>query len=976
MAKAVVSTPHFFVGAAMTMSPKPWLPPEGRGWRDIFEVLLDSDTARVAPDYSGFSEDPAIKTPVGLSDEFYEQLPEEFQICAVVGATGSGKTNIVRELQEHYDIETVEPEVFEANNRALVSNRAFIDRNTGKNGSIDLLGACGLNTVHTWLQPYGTLSVGEKMRAGMALVLGQAPPVGELFDRGDGEGRARQGLIYDDFGSMMDGLSAQAAARALAKIVRQRNWKFVIIATNKWNLVKILNPDMLVLADYKTSHWHGGSKGLRWTRPPVAGGRAGGRIRPGQMVSVSADGPQMPNDIVVSWSTDAALQFQSGSGQAGWVGQPDKLPLHPTRAFHVYPEFFPDPEATEWDPSAVTGGGVGPAFTYTKQYGATVIIEKKSTVVMDDHVQKVAGSFELELAETKPRADLAMGETITFICKTPVTVLSINETHRLLRNPRAIIGLVVGPSGSGKSECLSQLKEDASKPVGWAQTSVSETDAVIMDLTHGLGMPWGKQLATISDLGRLITNHSWFGVLPDRRGSGFYLTDEQKGAVIFDIADAAALDHSCLLKPFHALSAGQQWQAELARSLAELYCQCRFMSSIDERKKLVSPLWMKPLVVIVDEFATKLDRITAECVTKGVSALLRTWQDSSFLSACPKVLTVIVASAHDDVHKWLIPDWVVQTGTSAGGATANAGLWLLDAAGTVYRKYRELTRNRIQVSKLAFAVVPRQLHRPRGVKEVPQSVFGGAPLWLHSVKECRDKLDQYHDEQVRSFIRRVLEETVQLKFKLTHVDKLGGTERSLKIFGELFSRHHYLASSPPRSMRGVILRCERLMVLSAIGDENVGATVLPVCESKGIVIGFHGISVLTGGGERSTGLVWSEARVVVLPQWQGFGIGPRMSSLVGSALVGSKPSSITLYSTTCHPRLGPWRDRNDKEWRPTWRNHTYTSSTSFGKPTQERYVYAHKFVGAGSSDGVSPSAREEVDKVAKRRRVQDQEDKD
>ena len=141
-----------------------------------------------------------------------------------------------------------------------------------------------------------------------------------------------------------------------------------------------------------------------------------------------------------------------------------------------------------------------------------------------------------------------------------------------------------------------------------------------------------------------------------------------------------------------------------------------------------------------------------------------------------------------------------------------------------------------------------------------------------------------------------------------------------------------------------------------------------MCESKDAAVAFHGINILAGGGERASGHVWCETRVVVLPQWQGYGLGPRMSSLVGSALKGSQPRSIALYSTTCHPRLGPWRDRHSNEWRPTWRNHTRSSVTSFGKKTHDRYVYAHKFVGGGlSRAGDDEDAGSDVE--AKRRRA-------
>lgn len=104
-----------------------------------------------------------------------------------------------------------------------------------------------------------------------------------------------------------------------------------------------------------------------------------------------------------------------------------------------------------------------------------------------------------------------------------------------------------------------------------------------------------------------------------------------------------------------------------------------------------------------------------------------------------------------------------------------------------------------------------------------------------------------------------------------------------------------------------------------------------------------------------------ESRLVVLPAFQGFGIGPRLSSLVGDRLLAA---GFRFFSRTHHPRLGRFRDINER-WRPSWDNHKVDRSRGMASGAlakkkakrgnspsggsdackQQAHVFAHQYIG-------------------------------
>ena len=139
------------------------------------------------------------------------------------------------------------------------------------------------------------------------------------------------------------------------------------------------------------------------------------------------------------------------------------------------------------------------------------------------------------------------------------------------------IGLIVGPSGSGKSTLLSQFG---------GETFVD----------------WDASLA--------VASH-------------FFNADEAR-----DKLGAVGLNSiPAMLRPYHALSTGQQFRADMARKLID--------------------------GAVIDEFTSVVDRNVA----KSCANALRRYVANGAVS------NIVLATCHYDVIEWLEPDWIFDTST-------------------------------------------------------------------------------------------------------------------------------------------------------------------------------------------------------------------------------------------------------------------------------------------------------------------------
>lgn len=157
------------------------------------------------------------------------------------------------------------------------------------------------------------------------------------------------------------------------------------------------------------------------------------------------------------------------------------------------------------------------------------------------------------------------------------------------------VGLVVGPSGSGKTSMGRQIFGEAAfyKPQGWP------ADTPIVDAIAPDG-DFDNVTAALAAVG-LGTVPSW-------------------------------------LRPYHVLSNGEQFRADLARIIAEA-----------------------PAEVVIDEFTSVVDRQIAKI---GALAFQKSWKRTGGKA--------VLLSCHYDIVDWVEPDWVFDTGT---GQFARGSLW-------------------------------------------------------------------------------------------------------------------------------------------------------------------------------------------------------------------------------------------------------------------------------------------------------------
>lgn len=106
------------------------------------------------------------------------------------------------------------------------------------------------------------------------------------------------------------------------------------------------------------------------------------------------------------------------------------------------------------------------------------------------------------------------------------------------------------------------------------------------------------------------------------------------------LAHAGLADARLIVRPARTLSDGEAWRLGLARAMARVV-----------RSK-------RETVVVADEFCSLLDRVTAA----GVCRSLRRWVDRVGRGR------FVLATAHDDVVRWLAPDRVIRLSLAEASA--------------------------------------------------------------------------------------------------------------------------------------------------------------------------------------------------------------------------------------------------------------------------------------------------------------------
>jgi len=143
---------------------------------------------------------------------------EGWNIIAIIGASGSGKSTILNELSKSYG--GVKSPSFD--DRPIISNL-----NLPPKEASELLCAIGLASVPSWCRPLHNLSNGEQYRAKLA----------QIISKNDLS-------IVDEYTSVIDRNSAKAMSNALQKYIRRNNKK-IILASCHYDILPFLQPDLI-----------------------------------------------------------------------------------------------------------------------------------------------------------------------------------------------------------------------------------------------------------------------------------------------------------------------------------------------------------------------------------------------------------------------------------------------------------------------------------------------------------------------------------------------------------------------------------------------------------------------------------------------------------------------------------------------------------------------------------------------------------
>lgn len=149
------------------------------------------------------------------------QLPESWNVGLIVGASGSGKTTVARELFGNSIVSGFE----------WSKDKSILD-DFPKEMSIkdicDLLSSVGFSSPPSWVRPFHVLSNGEQFRVNMARTLAENKEL----------------AVVDEFTSVVDRTVAQIGSAAIQKTVRKRNQKFIAVSCH-YDIAEWLEPDWI-----------------------------------------------------------------------------------------------------------------------------------------------------------------------------------------------------------------------------------------------------------------------------------------------------------------------------------------------------------------------------------------------------------------------------------------------------------------------------------------------------------------------------------------------------------------------------------------------------------------------------------------------------------------------------------------------------------------------------------------------------------
>jgi len=274
-----------------------------------------------------------------------------------------------------------------------------------------------------------------------------------------------------------------------------------------------------------------------------------------------------------------------------------------------------------------------------------ITVKLRTAVRRTFRVEQVAGMFDVALPAEGRRvsgsklqvSSSGSGDTARGACGL--------LTHELTAEVPGVeekwtIGAIVGPSGSGKTTLAKAAFGRIYKPRAWPR------DRAIIDVLgdQAFQVPSSKfQVEGKAECG--LRNAEW-GQLS--------IKELTRMLVAVGLGSPPTW-----LKPYHVLSGGEKFRAELVRAVLRARGEglgARGQKVESGKRKAENPSCG---LVVIDEFSALLDRTVAKTASAAFARLLR------WVSDTPQAVRLVAVTCHRDVLPWLSPDWVVELGVSS-----------------------------------------------------------------------------------------------------------------------------------------------------------------------------------------------------------------------------------------------------------------------------------------------------------------------
>lgn len=134
---------------------------------------------------------------------------------------------------------------------------------------------------------------------------------------------------------------------------------------------------------------------------------------------------------------------------------------------------------------------------------------------------------------------------------------------------------------------------------------------------------------------------------------------------------------------------------------------------------------------------------------------------------------------------------------------------------------------------------------------------------------------------------------------------------------DLFKKHHYLTQDVNNSY---------IFLLFEFNNKPIAICVIGYYSGYNLKLSFR------------------ESRIVVLPDYQGMGIGSKISEFVAGIV---KNNDFNYYTKTTNPALGEYRNKNSKSWEGTMFNNKTRKESNNEDFKKLRLIksYCHKYIG-------------------------------